>query len=217
MCSWSDAGEAPYEGMWAIPGGFKRPDETLDLRGPARALGGDGGRRAQSADAVRRLRRPRTRPTDERRHGGLPRRPPRRRRDRGGHRRGSRGARPRVADPGRADRARVRPPEDPAGRGRAGSGRARGVGDRDGVRRHDGFTIAELRAVYEAIWGVQLDAANFRRASSARTGGSSRPEVPRDPGPGGGRPAALYRAGDAWKHGTPIHRMHPSRREDVTR
>src|SRR5206468_7335127 len=23
-------GEAPYEGMWAIPGGFKRPVETLD-------------------------------------------------------------------------------------------------------------------------------------------------------------------------------------------
>ena len=23
-------GEAPFEGMWAIPGGFKRPPETLD-------------------------------------------------------------------------------------------------------------------------------------------------------------------------------------------
>src|SRR5688572_2315474 len=23
-------GEAPYEGVWAIPGGFKRPEETLD-------------------------------------------------------------------------------------------------------------------------------------------------------------------------------------------
>src|SRR5215203_7242779 len=23
-------GQAPFEGMWAIPGGFKRPDETLD-------------------------------------------------------------------------------------------------------------------------------------------------------------------------------------------
>jgi hypothetical protein len=27
------------------------------------------------------------------------------------------------------------------------------------------------------------------------------------PGPGGGRPAELYRAGRAWKHGTPIHRI----------
>ncbi|MDH4102238.1 MAG: NUDIX domain-containing protein, partial [Thermoleophilia bacterium] len=23
-------GEAPFEGMWAIPGGFKRPTETLN-------------------------------------------------------------------------------------------------------------------------------------------------------------------------------------------
>ena len=23
-------GQEPFEGMWAIPGGFKRPDETLD-------------------------------------------------------------------------------------------------------------------------------------------------------------------------------------------
>ena len=23
-------GEAPFEGMWAVPGGFKRPIETLD-------------------------------------------------------------------------------------------------------------------------------------------------------------------------------------------
>ena len=43
------------------------------------------------------------------------------------------------------------------------------------------FTIAELRAVYEAIWGVQLDAANFRRSLVSEdgwivpTGGTARP------------------------------------------
>ena len=32
------------------------------------------------------------------------------------------------------------------------------------------FTLAELRAVYEAVWGVQLDAANFRRSVVADDG-----------------------------------------------
>ncbi len=32
------------------------------------------------------------------------------------------------------------------------------------------FTLAELRTVYEAIWGVQLDAANFRRSVVADEG-----------------------------------------------
>lgn len=35
------------------------------------------------------------------------------------------------------------------------------------------FTLAKLRAVYEAIWGVQLDAANFRRTIVARRPGRS--------------------------------------------
>jgi 8-oxo-dGTP diphosphatase len=69
------------------------------------------------------------------------------------------------------------------------------------------FTLAELRAVYEAVWGVQLDAANFRRSVAGDsdwvipTGRRSRP------GPAGGRPAELYRAGRAWNHGGPIHRL----------
>ena len=69
------------------------------------------------------------------------------------------------------------------------------------------FTMAELRAVYEAIWGVQLDAANFRRSLVADDGWVIPTGRTARPGPGGGRPAELFRAGRAWKHGTPIHRI----------
>lgn len=65
------------------------------------------------------------------------------------------------------------------------------------------FTLGELRRVYEAVWGVELDAANFRRKVV-----STRDfvvEVPGTsaPGPGGGRPAKRYRRGTAT-------RLHPA-------
>jgi 8-oxo-dGTP diphosphatase len=65
-----------------------------------------------------------------------------------------------------------------------------------------------LRAVYEAIWGVQLDAANFRRSLVGEDGWVIATGRTARPGPGGGRPAELYRAGRAWEHGAPIHRTH---------
>jgi len=68
------------------------------------------------------------------------------------------------------------------------------------------FTMAELRAVYEAIWGVQLDAANFRRSIVAEDGWVIPTGRRARPGSGGGRPAELYRAGRAWREGGPIHR-----------
>jgi 8-oxo-dGTP diphosphatase len=75
------------------------------------------------------------------------------------------------------------------------------------------FTMAELRAVYEAIWGVQLDAANFRRSLMGEGGWVIPTGRTAPPGSAGGRPAELYRAGHAWKHGVPIQR---SRREGVS-
>ena len=75
------------------------------------------------------------------------------------------------------------------------------------------FTMAELRAVYEAIWDVQLDAANFRRSLVGEDGWVIPTGRTARPGPGGGRPAELYRAGRAWKHGVPIQR---NRREGST-
>lgn len=69
------------------------------------------------------------------------------------------------------------------------------------------FTLAELRAVYEAVWGVQLDAANFRRSIVAEEGWVIPTGRRARPGPAGGRPAELYRAGKAWDRGGPIHRL----------
>ncbi len=59
----------------------------------------------------------------------------------------------------------------------------------------DEFTIAELRHVYEVVWGTTLDARNFHRKVTSTPGflqptGSS---TTRD----GGRPAQIYRRGDA--------------------
>jgi 8-oxo-dGTP diphosphatase len=68
------------------------------------------------------------------------------------------------------------------------------------------FTLAELRAVYEALWGVQLDAANFRRSVVAEDGWVIPTGRRARPGPAGGRPAELFRPGKAWSHGGPLHR-----------
>lgn len=74
------------------------------------------------------------------------------------------------------------------------------------------FTLAELRAVYEAVWGVQLDSANFRRSVVA-DGGWVIPTGRRArPGATGGKPAELYRAGRMWKYGSPIRRSQPNQR-----
>ncbi len=58
------------------------------------------------------------------------------------------------------------------------------------------FTLADLRRVYEAAWGVILDAPNFRRKVLSTPGfvvPVGRRAAPR----GGGRPAELYRRGSA--------------------
>jgi 8-oxo-dGTP diphosphatase len=53
------------------------------------------------------------------------------------------------------------------------------------------FTVAELRGVYEAVWGTQLDARNFHRKATG-TPGFLEP-TGRLGGGGPGRPAELYR------------------------
>lgn len=57
------------------------------------------------------------------------------------------------------------------------------------------FTVADLRHVYEAVWGIALDPSNFRRKVTRAadfivpTGEFRSPEI--------GRPAPLYRRGSA--------------------
>ncbi len=57
------------------------------------------------------------------------------------------------------------------------------------------FTIGELRAVYEAVWGVPLDPRNFHRKVTSVEGFVVPTGEQRQPPTG--RPAALYRRGDA--------------------
>ena len=69
------------------------------------------------------------------------------------------------------------------------------------------FTLAELRAVYESVWDVELDAANFRRKVVSTPGFVREAEGTAPPGPSGGRPARRYRAGGAT-------RLHPAMLRD---
>jgi 8-oxo-dGTP diphosphatase len=66
------------------------------------------------------------------------------------------------------------------------------------------FTVAELRRVYEVVWGLELDPRNFHR----KVTGSPGFLVPtgRSTTRNGGRPAQLYRRGGATVLNPPITR-----------
>ncbi|MCW2615661.1 MAG: putative hydrolase [Frankiales bacterium] len=61
----------------------------------------------------------------------------------------------------------------------------------------DTFTVADLRRVYEAVWGGALDPRNFHRKVTGTPGFLLPVGRPAPVGPEGGRPAALFRRGDA--------------------
>lgn len=67
------------------------------------------------------------------------------------------------------------------------------------------FTIADLRGVYEAVWGEALDPANFQRKVT-RTAGLVEPLPGRTTTSGRGRPAQLYRAGGTTELHPPLRR-----------
>lgn len=199
-------GEAPFEGLWAIPGGFKRPLETLD-EAASRELEEETGVHAASL-------------LTQFGAYGDPGRDPRMNvvtvaylavvRDVGAI----------VAGTDAAEAALVPACDVLTGRLELAFDHQRIVGDAVERARVElevsgiatafvgtTFTLAELRAVYEAVWGVQLDAANFRRSVVADDGWVIPTGRRARPGPTGGRPAELYRAGRAWSRGGPIQRM----------
>jgi 8-oxo-dGTP diphosphatase len=199
-------GEAPYQGMWAIPGGFKRPTETLD-EAAKREL-----REETGVDAASLLAQ----------FGayGDPGRDPRMNVVTVGYLAVLRDVGAIVAGSDAADASLTSVSEVLSGRLDLAFDHLDIV--RDAIERvrvdlevsgiapafvGTTFTLAELRSVYEAIWGVQLDAANFRRTMVAEEGWVIPTGRHARPGPSGGRPAELFRAGRAWRTGAPIHRL----------
>lgn len=55
------------------------------------------------------------------------------------------------------------------------------------------FSLADLRTVYDAVWGTRLDPANFQRKARANDGIFVETDVRRPAGSGRGRPARLFR------------------------
>jgi 8-oxo-dGTP diphosphatase len=199
-------GEAPFEGMWAIPGGFKRPAETLD-EAAKREL-----REETGVDAASLLAQ----------FGayGDPGRDPRMNvvtvgylaviRDVGAVEAGSDAAAAALVPVSDVLNGKLPLAFDHLRIVRDAIERVRVELELSGIATAfvgSTFTLAELRAVYEAVWGVQLDAANFRRSVVAEDGWVIPTERRARPGPAGGRPAELYRVGRAWRSGGPIHRL----------
>ncbi|MCT2590618.1 NUDIX hydrolase [Streptomyces sp. N2-109] len=205
-------GEPPYQGRWALPGGFVRAEEDLTAAA-ARELNEETGLRAHdpgSSAAEAHLEQLAT--------YGDPQRDPRMRVVSVAHL----VLAPDLPSPtpgGDAHSARWAPVDTliagPGGTGREEEQPIPLAFDHDrilsdGVERARSkieysslatafcpseFTVGELRRVYEAVWGVVLDPRNFHRKVTGTpgflvpTGGTTTRQ--------GGRPAQLFRAGGA--------------------
>jgi 8-oxo-dGTP diphosphatase len=196
-------GVPPFQGMWAIPGGFKRPAETLDDAAARELLeetGVDGASLLRQFGAY-----------------GDPGRDPRMNVVTVAYLAVLREIRAFVGGTDAAAAALVPVGDVLSGKIELAFDHDRIVRDAiERVRTDLGrtgiatafigptFTLAELRAVYEEVWGVSLDAANFRRSILAEDGWVIPTGRRAQPGATGGKPAELYRAGRMWKHGGPI-------------
>lgn len=188
-----ERGEDPYRGQRALPGGFVRPDEDLDMAAE-RELGEETGL-AESAVHVEQLR-----------SYGTPDRDPRMRVVSVAYL----GLAPDLPTPHAgtdAAAAEWTPVETLLKRQsalafdhqqilEAGLERARAKLEYTSLATAfcpPEFTIAELRRVYETVWGTTLDARNFHRKAT-KTPGFLAP-TGRMTNRHGGRPAELFRRG----------------------
>ena len=198
-------GEAPFEGMWAIPGGFKRPTETLD-EAAKREL-----REETGVDAASLL-------TQFGAYGD-PGRDPRMNvvtvaylavlRDVGAIVAGTDAADAALAPVSDVLNGKLELAFDHQRIVRDAIERVRVELEASGIATAfvgTTFTMAELRAVYEAIWGVQLDAANFRRSILAEDGWVIPTGRRARPGSAGGQARRALPRGTGLEHGGPIHR-----------
>jgi 8-oxo-dGTP diphosphatase len=197
----------PYAGAWALPGGFKQPDETLDA-GAARELAEETGVRStghlvQFGAYGDPGRDPRTNVVTVAYLAVVP--------DVGAIAAGSDAADARLwpVDAIRSGAVELAFDHDRI----VGDALARVARDLElsGLAPSflgDTFTLTELQQVYEAVWDETLDTPNFRRSLTADpslvfvepTGERTAPS------PRGGRPPELFRAGPAWSHGSPVRR-----------
>jgi 8-oxo-dGTP diphosphatase len=198
-------GIPPFEGMWAIPGGFKRPTETLDEaaqrelveetgvhgRGVLRQFGayGDPGRDPRM-DVVTVAYLAVLREVGE--VAG-----------------GTDAAGAALIPVSEVLDGKIKLAFDHERIVRDAVERVRVDLERTGIATAflgRTFTLAELRAVYEAVWGLRLDPPNFRRSVVSEDGWVIPTGRRARPGSAGGKPAEIYRAGRMWKYGSPIRR-----------
>ena len=84
------------------------------------------------------------------------------------------------------------------------------------------FALSELQSVYEQLWKAEIDPANFRRSLTTPSPAATTPDSYIEPtgqraktSPRGGRPPELYRAGTAWLTQPPVRRpRRPKERPD---
>ncbi|HSS93713.1 MAG TPA: NUDIX domain-containing protein [Candidatus Dormibacteraeota bacterium] len=206
-------GVAPFKGMWAIPGGFKRPTESL-YEAAKRELAQETG--VDSASLLTQFGA-----------YGNPGRDPRMNvvtvaylavlRDVGSVAAGTDAAAAALLPVSEALNGKLELAFDHAQILRDAVERVRIDLELTGIATAfvgPAFTLAELRVVYEAVWGVHLDGANFRRSVVAQDGWVIPTGHRAKPGSTGGKPAELYRAGRMWRRGGPIR--HPQSRDTGT-